>query len=223
MRNAEFRNGSGKPVVALDIDGTLGDYHSWFLNFAQMYFGRHMPNPNEINPGLPLWKFMRVKLHEYRECKLAYRQGGMKRGMEAYPGAAALSAAIRDAGAELWLCTTRPYLRLDNIDPDTREWLRRNKVEYDAILFDGLDKPKYQELVDQVELTRIVAVVDDLPEQIRNAHDAGIANRYLRDQPYNRSEEQMLNFPAARRVHSCVEIQEFVVRDIENWNGAHSG
>jgi hypothetical protein len=28
-----------KPLVAVDIDGTLGDYHTHFLNFAREYLG----------------------------------------------------------------------------------------------------------------------------------------------------------------------------------------
>ena len=102
-----------------------------------------MPKQDEINPGMRLHKFMGVTLRDYRECKLAYRQGGLKRFMPCYPGASELATALRRRGAEVWICTTRPYLRLDSIDPDTREWLRRNKIKYDAILY-GDDK--YREL-----------------------------------------------------------------------------
>lgn len=178
-----FRNGADKPVVALDIDGTLGDYHGHFLRFAEGYVGREMPNPKEINPGLPLWRHMRVSRATYRAAKLAYRQGGQKRSMPAYPFASELTRNLRKAGAEVWICTTRPYLRLDNIDPDTREWLRRNRIQYDAVIF---GESKYNELVRQVGLRRIVAVVDDLPEQITNAYQLGICPIYLMDQPYNK-------------------------------------
>jgi len=178
----KFRNGADKPVVALDIDGTLGDYHGHFLRFAEGYIGREMPPANIINPGLPLWKHMRVSRNTYRACKLAYRQGGLKRSMPAYPFASELTRKLRRAGAEVWICTTRPYLRLDNIDPDTREWLRRNRIQYDAVIF---GEAKYRELVRQVGIHRVVAVADDLPEQIGNAKQIGISHIYLMDQPYN--------------------------------------
>lgn len=223
MRDRRFRNGEGQPVVALDLDGTLGNYHKWFLQFAEMYFGRPMPNPAEINPGMPLYKFMGIKQYEYRDCKLAYRQGGMKRGMPVYEGASRLSQTVRKAGAELWLCTTRPYLRLDNIDPDTREWLHRHHIEYDAVLFDGLHRPKYEELVQQIDPERIVAVVDDLPEQIASAGKSGVRRLFLRDQPYNRSHEQIAvpGFPAHIRVMNCAEIQGCLLREIEAWKECH--
>lgn len=172
-----------KPIVALDIDGTLGNYHKHFLWFAEQYLGRKMPDAEELNPGLRLHKFMGVTLRAYRETKLAYRQGGLKRWMPCYDGASELTIALRKKGAEVWICTTRPYLRLDNIDPDTREWLRRNGIKYDAILY-GDDK--YRELKRQ-GLPRVAAVLEDLPALWHQARclfpDAWVL---LRDQPYNR-------------------------------------
>src|SRR6516165_2045766 len=99
---------SMKAVVAVDIDGTLGDYHSHFLRFAADWYGRPMPNSSDINPGLPLHKFMRTSKATYRQCKLAYRQGGLERSMPVYDGAYELCRSIKQAGGELWICTTRP-------------------------------------------------------------------------------------------------------------------
>lgn len=183
MRNSKFRNGGDKPVVALDIDGTLGDYHGHFLRFAEGYIGKNMPDAKDINPGLPLWKHMRVSKASYRAAKLAYRQGGLKRSMPCYEGADDLTNDLRRAGAEVWICTTRPYLRLDNIDPDTREWLRRNKIKYDAVIF---GETKYKELIKQVGISRIVSVADELPEQAEKAYRLGLAPIFMMDQPYNR-------------------------------------
>lgn len=209
------RNGHGKPVVALDIDGTTGDYHGHFLRFAEGWYGRPMPSPEEINPGLPLHRFMRTQKKTYRECKLAYRQGGMKRTMPCYPGASELTRAVRKAGAEVWICTTRPYLRLDNIDPDTREWLRRNKIQYDAVIY-GEDK--YKELVRQVGLERIVAIAEDLPEMVHAAQILGVSNIYLRDQPYNRHLRAEAD-GCFRFVH-MLELERLLLMDIADWKAA---
>jgi hypothetical protein len=215
-------NGEGKPVVALDIDGTLGDYHTNFLTFADLYFGRTFGHLiGDSNPGLPLWEWMGIPQRDYRDAKLAYRQGGWKRWMPAYSGAADLTAQIRAAGAEVWLCTTRPYLRLDNVDPDTREWLRRNDIGYDALLFDPAheeDGTKYDELWRQAG-SRVASIVDDLPEMIDAAERIfGICIKpqycvspILRDQPYNR------HISWDRRVHSCLGILELVTSDLFSW------
>lgn len=216
-------NGAGKPVVALDIDGTLGDYHTNFLEFAWRYFDRGPKtwDPQAVNPGLPLWDHMGISLREYRDAKLAYRQGGWKRWMPVYREASAMTHFIRDKmGAEVWLCTTRPYLRLDNVDPDTREWLRRNNIAYDALLFDPAheeDGSKYDELARQGG-QRVASIVDDLPEMItaaRNAFYSSVNSKWiapiLREQPYNRT------FKYDRRATDLLQAWELVVADIEAW------
>jgi hypothetical protein len=170
------------PVIALDIDGTLGDYHLHFTRFAEQWTGRKMPNPSTINPGLPLHKHLHMSKTTYRDCKLAYRQGGMKRSMPVYPGAAEMTNKFRREGAKVAICTTRPYLRLDNIDPDTRHWLRRNHIQWDWVFF---GEHKYRDLVRQVGAENIVAVLDDLVEMTSQARSLGLTS-YLRDQPYNR-------------------------------------
>ena len=192
-------NGHDRPVVAVDIDGTLAEYHQWFLRFAAQYLGRDdLPAPEEINPGKPLYRHMGITKAQYREAKLAYRQGGLKRSMPCLPGAAGLIDQIRGIyclrsdcdrhtglGAEVWICTTRPYLRLDNVDPDTREWLRRNGIKYDALLFDPIGGDnKYRELMRQAG-RRVACALEDLPEQAARAAAAGVPYTFLRDQPYN--------------------------------------
>jgi hypothetical protein len=221
LRERQFLSGDGRPVVALDIDGTLGDYHKHFLWFAEMWIGIPMPSPLDINPGLRLSEFMNVPHSLYRECKLAYRQGGLKRFMPAYPYAAELTHNIRATGAQVWICTTRPYLRLDNIDPDTREWLRRYDIKYDAVIFEGISYEdgthqvtKYEELVRQIGVNRIVAATDDLPEQTADAFKQGIRRVYLRDQPYNRRDNVR-----GMRVTSLEDLWFNVKKDIYDWKG----
>lgn len=213
---ARFRTGGDRPVIALDIDGTLGDYHKHFLWFATHWFGREFPEPEKAQYGVRLSTFMGVSHREYRECKLAYRQGGLKRFMPAYPFAGEMTADLRRQEAQVWICTTRPYLRLDNIDPDTREWLRRNDIEYDAVIFPGLDEEegtKYQDLIEQVGLPRIVAIADDLPEQLSDAYTRGIEPVYIRDQPYNRD----YSINGGHRVYDLMELHRLLSIDLNIW------
>jgi hypothetical protein len=152
------------PIVCVDVDGTMGDYHGHFLNFAWDYLGR-THGGDEYDGSIAFSRYCMdafgIDLATYRQVKLAYRQGGMKRTMPIFDGAHALCWAIRDAGAELWITTTRPYLSLDNIVPDTVEWCRRHEIKYDGMLF---DENKYGEFAKRVETERVVAVLDDLPE-----------------------------------------------------------
>lgn len=160
-----------KPIVAMDIDGTLGQYHSHFLDFLDQWTGVTAVGPRyDGSVEFKEWCAVAygITIAEYRQAKLAYRQGGLKRSMPPYEDATELCRAIRSAGAELWVTTTRPYLRLDNVDPDTREWLRRQGITYDGLLYDEL---KYTRLSEIVDKERVVAIVDDLPEMVQAANE----------------------------------------------------
>lgn len=159
-----------KPIVAVDIDGTIGDYHGHFLRFASEWTGKGLEpllgGSIHMYSGVFPFRQYCCRLFDiddatYRNIKLAYRQGGMKRSMPIMAGAQALCWAIKDAGAELWVTTTRPYLSLDNIVPDTVHWLSRWEIDYDYMLFDA---DKYAQMAERIDTVRVVAVLDDLGE-----------------------------------------------------------
>jgi hypothetical protein len=159
-----------RPVIAIDIDGTLANYHYHFFKFAEKYFNRTF---NEGYDGsVKLFEWMKITQEEYRQCKLSYRLGGMKRSIPTYLPNTTTSRqvhSLRNKGAEIWFTTTRPYLRLDNTDPDTREWIYRNELEpYDGLIY---DEDKYGMLLDIVGPNRIIGVVDDDPVQYDRAEE----------------------------------------------------
>jgi hypothetical protein len=172
------------PVVGIDIDGTLGRYHEHFLMFARQWLGVepcHWPGPPQYRYQNRMWgdfdyeivcpmnEYMGISKRTYRLCKLAYRRGGLKRSMPVYKGARELLVALRRR-AWVVLCTTRPYLHLDNIEPDTVEWLRRNKMPYDAIL---MGEHKYRDLKRQYG-DMVAAVVDDDPALLSQARGLSV-------------------------------------------------
>lgn len=158
-----------RPVIGLDIDGTLGLYHDHFLMFAQSWFGQGFPF--EYDGSVPLHQWMGVSKARYRQCKLAYRRGGLKRSMPMIHGADVLAREVRRRGAVVIICTTRPFLMLENVDPDTREWLRRNRIQYDGILH---GEHKYRDLA-RTYGNRVIMVLEDLPPLIRQADEAGLS------------------------------------------------
>lgn len=167
-----------KPIVAVDIDGTLADYHRHFLKFACQWLGREDDKKAMgYTGGVSLAEHLDIPIHTYREIKLAFRQGGMKRSAPMFPGARDLCLMLRNLGVELWITTTRPYLRLDNIDPDTREWLRRNDIDYDHLFY---DEDKYAQLLLRVDRERVVAVLDDELENIVRASELGLPTVWRR-------------------------------------------
>lgn len=169
---------NGRPVFGIDVDGTLAEYHEFFKWFVGLYIGRRMPT--EPYTGGPFHKHLGIGKARYRECKLAFRQSGLKRAMPAAAGASQLTTWLRGHGAEVVICSTRPYLHLSNIEPDLKAWLLRNRIRYDDII---LGEHKYRELKRGYG-NRVVAVLDDLPEMVLQANSVGLT-AILREQPYN--------------------------------------
>jgi hypothetical protein len=160
-------NRSVRPVIALDIDGTLANYHEHFFQFATEYYGRTFRKGYDGSITIANW--MGISKEEYRQCKLAYRLGGMKRCIPPYlrpPHTTNLVDSLRRREVEIWFTTTRPYLKLDTTDPDTREWLRRQDLTYEGLIYDD---NKYETLLDIVGPNRIIGIVDDDPEQYDRA------------------------------------------------------
>jgi len=157
-----------KPVVAIDIDGTMGKYHAHFLVFASNYLNKRQMTHYVGNQPFKEWfcTNYNVTPEVWHDIKLAYRQGGLKRTMPVYSGAAELCNTVLREGAELWVTTTRPYIRHDNIDPDTRHWLARHRIRYDYLIYDG---HKYKKLAQLVGADRVCAVFDDLEEELTEA------------------------------------------------------
>jgi hypothetical protein len=175
-----------KPVVAIDIDGTLAPYHPRFIEFASSWLG-YEPLGREGYTGQPRFRewmcdVYNIDLSTFRAIKLAYRQGGLKRTMGTYPYAAPLVNRLRSAGAEVWLTTTRPHDRYDRIDPDTVEWTRRNHIEFDGLLF---GENKMMELARRIDPRRVVAVLDDLPWVLEQAQIERLGTPVLRRTQYN--------------------------------------
>jgi uncharacterized HAD superfamily protein len=195
-----------KPVVALDIDGTLGDYHGSLGRFASDYFGRHF-DMDGFNGTYELNEYLGLTKEEYRVMKLAYRQGGQKRMMPMFEGARELAEDLREAGAEIWITTTRPWQRFDSTDPDTRHWLDRNGIPWDHLLFDD---DKYSVLSNMVERSRIVAVLEDLASNYDRGQELELPMWLIKTQ-YNRGIHR--HFELA----SLMEARHTFVEAVELW------
>lgn len=191
------------PVTAVDIDGVLGNYHKQFLSFAAVYLDQ-LANLNywlTYDGSVSLAEWMGIPKDLYRQVKLAYRQGGTKRWMEPWKDAAGFIYMIRELPTELWITTTRPYQRLDNVDPDTQEWLRRNHISYDGLIY---DENKYERLVEIVGAERVVAVLEDEEEQFDAAERLGLSPT-LRRTSFNRSVRKMNVAISFSEAYSIIE------------------
>lgn len=208
-----------KPIVAVDIDGTIAEYHNHLFMFIVNYYdlSPRLVEEKTLQGKVCLWDgsgnfedFIGISQEEYREAKLAFRQGGFKRWMPIYKNARLMVDTFHEAEAEVWFTTTRPWRRLDNVDPDTREWLRRHRFGYHGLLY---DEDKYAKLIDIVGEGRVVAVVDDLPENIERANELGLFAIQV-ERPHNSHVSQRRGYRT-----DLIGATREIVRRIGEWYG----
>lgn len=206
-----------RPIVAVDIDGTLADYHGPFTQFVANYLGADPPEyAYNGRIGFRAWTqgTFDIDQRTWEDIKLAYRQGAQKRMLPITTGAKALMDGLIDYDLEVWITTTRPHLRLDGIDPDTRAWLRRHGIEYHGLLYDD---DKYARLAEYVEPVRVVAVVDDLREQLEAAERALPASTAIkRSSPYNRRDGW-----EGTEFSDLSDLLHYIADLTDQWRGRH--
>jgi FMN phosphatase YigB (HAD superfamily) len=175
--------------VVWDIDGTLAEYHDHLGSMACEYWNQDWPDGHWDGSG-EFEDWLGLTKAQYRQAKMAFRQGGYKRTMPVYADILPIYFTTRRwrslAQAELWIATHRPWMRLDNIDPDTQWWLQSREFDYDHLLF---SEDKYADLVKQVDHERVIAVFDDLPEMVDRAIDLGLPARQVA-RPHNQAAGQ---------------------------------
>lgn len=211
-----MRPGSDRPVIGLDIDGTSGDYHGHFTSFAEAWTGKPMPPAPQFTGGVPFHKHLGISRDTYNKIKLAYRQGGLKRSMPTFKGIGTFSQEVRKRGVGIWICTTRPYLSLSNIDPDTRHWLKRAGIQYDGVIYGTY---KYNDLIKQVGRGRVLMVYDDLPAQIERATALGLPAA-IRTQPYNTYWDEASSGSVVR-VDSVLDMLILFRDELTKWEANH--
>lgn len=208
------------PVVVLDIDGTLGDYHTHFLRFAKAYLGLDevVSKPYTGIGSFREWYTRATGIDDrtWHDIKLAYRQGAQKRSMPVFDNAAELTQSLMMRGAEVWLCTTRPFMRLDNVDPDTRFWLDLHGIKYDGLIH---DEAKYEKMASYVDSGRVVAVLEDEAEQLGDADHYFNGAAILRHNNYNRL---VSHSPS---VYDLTEARAVILHSLDQWReeNSHAG
>lgn len=158
------------PIVCVDVDGTISEYHYSLAEHCRRYFGIPYELDGSWDGRGNFEDFIGITQEQYREAKLAYRQGGFKRWSPVQEGVEDLLFKIRDIkmkrGLEVWITTTRPWNRLDSVDPDTQFWLNNHFPVWDHILY---DENKYTRLASMIDPVRVVGVIDDLPPMVAQA------------------------------------------------------
>lgn len=140
-------------IVGIDIDGVLGEYEEWFLNFARIEY------------GMKYWydsiKEMKDEIgsNAYEAVKHAYRQSGVKAHMPVRKGAIELTHKLKEAGYQIVILTARPYKTYSRIYSDTLTFLKDNDIKFDAIIWDEV---KHLKIIK--EFPKLKFMIEDTPK-----------------------------------------------------------
>lgn len=191
------KNG-GHKIVAVDIDGVLADYPLSFVRFINKEMGTRYDVKDVCT--YDIYSDLGISKQTGLVLKDKYRQFGMKRYIPVIEGAKEFLESLKGAGYTVVLLTSRPYKEYYRIYADTMEWLKRNGLPYDYLIF---NEKKEEYLLELVDNQNIAFFVDDVEAYSNKVSDLGI-KAYLVTRPYNKGRETSAN---VTRINNLQEIE----------------
>ena len=155
--------------IAIDIDSTLHHYWDLLEEVARRRFGVAIPYAEQV-----VWEIDRLKPEQLHAAVRETHSEPQILGSEPYPGAVATVKSWHEAGHFIHITSHRAV----EAHGATAQWLERIGLPYDE-LYCSSDK------VTRCEEIGIDLLIDDSPENLRRAIDAGITAATLLH-PWNR-------------------------------------
>jgi len=197
MQSNKWETENGKKVCYLDIDGVLNNYPKCWLDFLQ---GKLLSDDSRTQYII---KDLRRAKHNipyqiYKDLKWEYRESGYKTTIPTTPMAPEITYDLHQMGYHIVIITARPVKEHPSLFKQTVDWLQKNSIEFDDLIFDE-DKhiavlKRYPHLKFGVEDHRYYA----------NLVASWGYKMYLLDNKYNQGEIHK----NVTRIKSLVEILE---------------
>ena len=128
MRKDTWSEIRAQKVVAIDIDDTLSESTKFWINYVNEELGTDFKDLDVMKSTL--------SYNKYRKLKEKFRTSGVKKYIPPIPGASELTSALKDMGYGIVIITARPNKKYPGLSKVTTDWLLRNGIQYDAIIFD---------------------------------------------------------------------------------------
>ena len=155
--------------IAIDIDSTLHDYWEQFAAAVQRRFGVTLPYEDQVT-----WEVTLLRKEQVRAAVVETHAEQHVLAAEPYPGAVEAVRAWHEAGHFIHITSHRDIASREA----TAQWLDRIGLPYDE-LYCSYDK------VSRCEEIGIDLLIDDSPENLQRAIDAGITVATI-EHPWNR-------------------------------------
>jgi len=155
--------------IAIDIDSTLHDYWAQFAAAVRRRFGVTLPYEEQVT-----WEVTLLRPEQVRAAVIETHGEKHVLAAEPYPGAVEAVRAWKDAGHFIHVTSHRAAA----CEQATQAWLDRIGLPYDELCCSDDKVARCREI--GIEL-----LIDDSPENLEAAIDAGIAAATL-VHPWNR-------------------------------------
>lgn len=120
-------------ICGIDIDGVLNHYPKTWIDFVNTKLNKNFSSLSELKSNLAYQKYV--------ELKELYRLSGIKETFIPRKGAVEFTKKLKKNNYAIVLFTTRPIATYPTLLKQTLEWLKKNKFEMDALVWDKIEVP----------------------------------------------------------------------------------
>jgi len=180
-------------ICVFDLDDTLSNSIEYWLKFIETETGKKFDTLHEAKQTL--------SYNEYRNLKCKFRNSGTKINILCKDCASEVTQKLRERGFTIIIMTARPFKDYKNLFKVTIDWLDKNKIAYDGIIF-GENK----HVKAMTELENVKFIVEDHRYTANLCSKFGIRT-YLLTNKYNMGETGS-NVVRIKSLHDILECKE---------------
>jgi|TARA_Y100000310_G_scaffold273645_1_gene289201 hypothetical protein len=158
----KLKSERGHKIVFVDIDGVLATWPETYIQFVNNKLGTNYETFFEVENSLE-------KKLAY-SIKNDYRLSGVKSNMGMLENAAELLDSLKNSGYYIVLLTARLYKKIFRIYSDTLEWLNKNNLYFDAIIWKE-EKEKY--IIEHFNSNNVMFCIDDNINNVNKLYEKG--------------------------------------------------
>lgn len=149
MDNNIWNIKEAEKICSIDLDGVCNNYPKCWIEFINKELGKDFKTLDEVKNI--------IAYDVYKKLKEKYRLSGVKENLEVNPDAILLTQELKKLGWTIIIITARPAQKYPNLARQTYNWLDKNKIEYDYVLFG--EKEKHVRVIEQFQQLKFL--VDD--------------------------------------------------------------
>ena len=179
-------------ICIFDIDGVLNNYPDCYVDFVNEQLKENFNSLIEIKDS--------ICYSDYKYIKELYRTSGYKENLPVKLFAKELLQELKIRGYYIIILSSRPVDKYNELIIQTTNWLKKNNLEYDYLMF---GEEKHLDIIQKFGTVEFI--VEDNRKFANNIAKHGY-KVYLLDNKYNQGETE----ESIKRIKSLNEIYEIL-------------